>query len=244
MTTIQKKTTEIAQGSSLDQYRILNGALKTFLVENDDSAPFLKKGQYAVVDTSDREPEHDEVFLMDSSYGERRRRLVLVTSSYEQMTRRGPKRCVWWTKSVAGWRRVGTTNGVPTFAGLSDGPYYSDGLKEDIVGKVVGVAFAPLGRLLPRSRGWEDEEKNNAKFKPADYIDALHRAGYQIYAVLKPDGTLDGWVETFPDREVPHDADRLVTKMRERLCNASTAKARLTEELLSRDLYYPRPAAA
>jgi hypothetical protein len=37
---------------------------KTFHVGDDDSAPHLKPGEFAVIDTSDTEPQRGEIYLI------------------------------------------------------------------------------------------------------------------------------------------------------------------------------------
>jgi len=51
---------------------------KLELVTNDDSSPHLRVGEFAVIDTSDIEPQHGEVYLVKRSSGGTAREQLLA----------------------------------------------------------------------------------------------------------------------------------------------------------------------
>jgi hypothetical protein len=186
---------------ALTMFERLEPHHRTFLVREDGSAPHLFVGEYAVVDTSDREPQHGELYVVQHKSGERRREIVQATSSYCNITGPGAeKSLVWWLCDLRGFRQTDEKlGGIPVFAGLSDGPYQTAGLKAKLLGRVVGVAHSALGGLLARAAGWEEEEAGNVAFNPAEYIDALLAAGYGP-AVCYRGAKAHGYWESMPDR--------------------------------------------
>src|SRR5690242_15073099 len=54
-------------------------AHKTFLVRDDGSEPHLWSGEHAVIDASDREPQHGELYLVqDGNAGDHSSKLRIV----------------------------------------------------------------------------------------------------------------------------------------------------------------------
>ena len=66
---------------ALGEFDSLSPAHGTFLIRERGSEPHLKIGEYAVIDQLDRELQHGEVYLIQGTSGERRRRLAQATSS-------------------------------------------------------------------------------------------------------------------------------------------------------------------
>jgi hypothetical protein len=66
---------------ALTTFQSLDPQHKTFLVREDGSAPHLFVGEYAVIDTTDRELQHGELYIVHSQSGERHRRIVQAASS-------------------------------------------------------------------------------------------------------------------------------------------------------------------
>jgi hypothetical protein len=153
----------------------------TFLTSEDGAEPHLCKGEFAVVDTTDRDPQHGELYVIQYDGFERRRVLVQVQSDRLNITSPGAKpSLVWWCSDLRGWRRTDEEMlGCPIYAGMSDGPYRTENLQPKLIGRVVGVAFTALGGQLPSCAGWEDEETGNAAFDPAEYLDVLIRTGHE-----------------------------------------------------------------
>jgi hypothetical protein len=168
---------------ALTLFETLPPGHKTFRVPDDGSSPHLKEREFAVIDTTDREPQHGELFLMQTPGGTRHRRIVQVSAGLCQITRTGPKNQVWWLGDLAGFRRVGAHSGIPLFAGMSDGPYDAAEpyLQTQFIGRVVGYAANSFGHAIAPEAGWENEEEGNAAFDPGEYIDTLIAAGYRPY---------------------------------------------------------------
>jgi hypothetical protein len=111
-----------------------------------------------VIDTTDRELQKGELYLIQYESGERNRRIVQTSTGYVGVGESGRQQLIWWVGDLAGFRRTDETDigGVPVFAGLSDGPYNPRQLKKKLMGRVVGYAEAALGGLLEPCAGWAD----------------------------------------------------------------------------------------
>jgi hypothetical protein len=120
---------------------------KTFLVSDDSSTPHLKEREYAVIDTTDRELQTGELFLIQYTFS---REIMQATESLCQISADGPEEPVWWLRDLAGFRRIHDCRaGMPTFAGLSDGPYLAADLQRKLLlGRVVGFAKQSFGEAL------------------------------------------------------------------------------------------------
>jgi hypothetical protein len=113
----------------------------TLRIADDASAPHLKAGEYAVIDTTDRELQAGELYLIQYSSG---RHVVQLRSSASG----------WWAGDLAGYRPTNEKIfGVPVFAGMADGPYTPRLLKKKLLGRVVGYAETALGALLAPCAG-------------------------------------------------------------------------------------------
>ena len=88
---------------------------------------------------------------------------------------------MWFVGDLRGYRQTSEVafDSIPVFAGLSDGPYRTEHLQSKLIGRVVGVAFSPLGGLLAPAAGYENEEAANAAFDPVEYIDVLLATGHK-----------------------------------------------------------------
>lgn len=194
---------------ALTVFETLPPSHKTFRIRDDGSSPHLKEGEFAVIDTSDREPQHGELFVMQGRGGSRPRRIVQVRASLCQITGTGPERPVWWLGDLAGFRRTSAdTGGIPLFASLSDGPYDAakQYLQTQFIGRVVGYATNSFGKAIAPEAGWEDEEEGNAAFDPVEYLDVLIGSGYRPSVFRRPDGSF-GYQEMFPE-EALSDAQK------------------------------------
>lgn len=49
---------------ALTTFKRLGSQHKTFLVKDDASEPHLLKGEYAVIDITDNEPQHGELYVI------------------------------------------------------------------------------------------------------------------------------------------------------------------------------------
>jgi hypothetical protein len=81
---------------ALTLYDRLPPSHATFRVPDDASEPHLKEGEYAVIDQSDRELQHGEVYLIQYDSGRRRRYLFVARSSYCNITGPGAEESLVW----------------------------------------------------------------------------------------------------------------------------------------------------
>jgi hypothetical protein len=96
-----------------------------------------------VVDLSDRNPQHGELFLIQSSSGERKRYIQQSTRAWMTISSSGLPEKTWWLRDLAGWRQeVTDLSGIPMFSGMSDGPMKKKGLKKMIAARIIGYASA------------------------------------------------------------------------------------------------------
>jgi hypothetical protein len=129
----------------------------TFRIPDKASSPHLRPGEFAVVDLSDRMPQHGELFLIQSSSGERVRYIQQSTRTWTTISQSGIPEKVWWLRDLAGWRQEGIDgSGIPIFSGMSDGPMKKKGLKKKIAGRIIGYAESDLGNELEQSAGYAD----------------------------------------------------------------------------------------
>jgi hypothetical protein len=222
---------------ALTTFECLEPHHRTFLVREDGSAPHLFVGEYAVIDIVDREPQHGELYVVQHNSGQRRREIVQAKSSYCNITGPGAEESlVWWLCDLRGFRQTDEKlGGIPVFAGLSDGPYETAGLKPKLLGRVVGVAHSALGGLLARAAGWEDEDAGNVAFDPAEYIDALLAAGYGP-SVYYRGTTPNGYMELMPEGRERKSEEAAVMAQRYKYAAASTALDRVVQECIRRGL--------
>ena len=171
----------------------------TFRVDDDGSDPHLRSGEYAVVDTTDRELQPGELYLRQSDGGSRDRSIVQVKIATGVEVQDDPSETVWTTLQLRGFRKVGELSdfGIPLFGGLSGGWYSAEELRAVLVGRVVGVSMNSLGNLLGPSAGYENEAECNAAFDAGEYLDVLIAVGYRPYVMRRRDGGLR-YIEEFP----------------------------------------------
>lgn len=142
---------------ALQLFERLPAGHMTFLVTEGGAEPHLRVGEYAVIDCTDRNPQHGELYLIQSNYGERRRYLQQASRCFMVISSSGLPEKVWWLRDMRGWRQTDVmADGVPIFSGLSDGPMKKKGLRKKIAGRVVGYAMWCLGDELEACAGFED----------------------------------------------------------------------------------------
>lgn len=116
------------------------------LVSNDDSAPHIRVGEFAVIDPADTAPQHGEVYIV--------RRLDGTTSIRQLISRpfkspAGGELIGWWTRclnfvpyddALAAARRDAPGE-IPFISHLSmiDGPRLADVIQPSLLGRVIGV---------------------------------------------------------------------------------------------------------
>ncbi len=105
-------------------------------VTNDDSAPHLRAGEFAIVDTTDTEPQHGELYLMRWSNNRTSIQQIIAKSHrFEDRTFIG-----FWTRSLnfEPYSRAAGTTLCVSHRSTMDGPRETDAIKKAIVGRVIG----------------------------------------------------------------------------------------------------------
>lgn len=123
---------------SLIIYSAYPGEHLLFEVTDDGMSPHVNRGEFVIVDESDREPMHGELFLIQWSNGNRRVVEVGLFPKQDCVRPKGEQRGPWWNTY---W-----TNTMENFDGSPwkslrwfDGPYPEAHLAEKLVGRVVGI---------------------------------------------------------------------------------------------------------
>lgn len=104
-------------------------------VEAVDEAfePHLHRGEFAVVDMSDRRPDHGELF-------------VIAWETPLRITGHIFRLCVVARSTSGHWHvKHELPTGEREMGGLSEGPFSTDGLASKLVGRVVGVFVPKVG---------------------------------------------------------------------------------------------------
>jgi len=204
----------------------------TFRVTDAGSEPHLKTSEYAVVDLLDRELQHGEIYVVHGSSGIRRRRINQARSSYCNITGPGAdESLVWWLGDIRGYRKTDERlEGIPVFAGLSDGPYLAENLQWRLVGRVVGFASKSLGKPIAPEAGFRDEIGGNAAFDPVEYLDVLIATGH------KPAIYGGRYFEEMPHRPLSDVEKKAVLAVHWKYVEASTALDRVKQECTRRGL--------
>jgi hypothetical protein len=218
---------------ALTLFETLPPGYKIFRIVDDASAPHLVEGEFAVIDSIDREPQHGELFLIQWDWGPRRRGIVQLRTEIVSFLD-GPAPA-WWVSQLAGFRRVGSCSGVPLMQGLSDGPYRAGHLRSKLLGRVVGFAVNSLGEVIAPEAGWEDEDAGNDEFDPLEYLDVMIGAGYEPSVFRRPDGTF-GYREMFPEDLLSEAQRAECDAVRAKCSAASFGIDRIKEECLRRGL--------
>jgi len=101
-----------------------------FPVMDDRSYPHLRLGEIAVVDTTDREPQHGEVFVIQWSSGRR-----CITQLLNRGVHFSDSQDDWWTSPLT------QRQSIPVMGELRmvDGPRSKEGMRKSLVGRVVGL---------------------------------------------------------------------------------------------------------
>lgn len=233
--TIGGRTSELR---ALPVFNVLPAKHVTFLITEDGAEPHLRKGEYAVIDTTDRDLQHGELYVVQDGSGRRSRRLYQARADHLQLGTGTRKSLCWWLGDLRGYRRADDQGiGVPVFAGLSDGPYRTQDLQSKLVGRVVGLAFTALGDLLAPEAGFRDEQGGNAAFDAAEYLDVLIATGHEPSI----QGKL--YFEKMPDRPVSDQDWQAILKVRLKYVEASTALERVKQECIRQGLVDNRWAA-
>jgi hypothetical protein len=120
----------------------------TFAITSDDAAPHLKLGEFAVIDRSDKDLQHGELYLIQWEAGPRD---VVQAGSRMVAWEKRPASVGWWVGAldrprnrddVFEWWHAGKE------VRMADGPYLEDHLRSKLIGRVVGYAASDLAYLL------------------------------------------------------------------------------------------------
>lgn len=236
-----------AEYRALQVYELLEPRHRTFLVPDNRSAPHLRAGEYAVIDTADVEPQHGELYLIQWSSGARRRCIVQARADHLNITGPGaePSLC-WWVgdlvrvtiAQIEAMKARAKPGEVPVITGgLSDGAYQTDHLRSKLLGRVVGVAFSPLGGIIAPEAGWENEEAGNADFDPAEYVDVLLSVGYKPMAHVDDRRRRSLYI-MHPDEVLTEEVNELFNSVAWKYCRASNATAMTIAECVRRKLVF------
>lgn len=115
-----------------------------FEVTGEEADPHLQPGDFALVDTTDREPNQGELFLVEFMNG--RRQICETVERFGCYVQNGvsEEKNLWWLRWKMNIRSLsGAVNDRATYA---DGPYDTTQVTGKIVGKVVGI-YEPDFRL-------------------------------------------------------------------------------------------------
>ncbi|WMT77449.1 hypothetical protein [Bradyrhizobium sp. Ash2021] len=119
-------------------------------VTDDDSAPHLRAGEFAIVDTTDTEPQHGEVYLVRFHRRARWPRQVEEVCYIQQVIARshtceGRSFIGFWTQCLNFEPYVEVVEQTPSLMpeishrSMADGPRMADEIQEALIGRVVGI---------------------------------------------------------------------------------------------------------
>jgi hypothetical protein len=227
---------------ALTSFEKLDGpAHKTFLVSDDLSAPHLRPDEYAVVDTTDRELQHGELYLVEYDSGSRRIVQVRKDDQIEFLGAPGPG---WWVsplrrlpspEAMTAIQKAASKRGeIAVFEGLSEGPLTTDYLQRILLGRVVGIANSSLGVLIDPSVPVSDEEYANKTFDPARYIDDLLSLDRKLFVLQQGDRD---WLVELPQRRALTARERSMWFAAcEKFNRASSGADQVTAECIRRGM--------
>jgi hypothetical protein len=215
---------------------------RTFLVDDNRSVPHLRPNEYAVIDTSDRELQHGELYLVQFGTG---RGIFQARSTMLRLGGWTEPGIVWWVRALRGMptpdqmeviRETAARRGmIPVFDGLSDGPYETDHLQSKLIGRVVGVAFSALDALIRDEPPDESElRRADEAFDPVEYVDLLLSDGRAPFVVP---GRIGGYHLCEPPGTPPcldESGKAAFTRARERYLAAPSSAQRVVHECLRR----------
>jgi hypothetical protein len=114
-------------------------------IGNDDSAPHLRAGEFAIIDTADTGPQFGEVYLVRWSNGSTSIR-QLISRPFKSPDR--GELIGWWTRCLnfekydaaleKARRAPGTIPHISHRSGI-DGPRLADVIQQSLVGRVIGI---------------------------------------------------------------------------------------------------------
>jgi hypothetical protein len=116
-------------------------------VTDDSCDPHLRVGEFALVDTTDREPQHGELYVMGHKniYDELRCSIHQVRATIERDIRYRKYQAWWYGPLVPaafpakGHITMEAAMQRPLRMVLTEGPMILKGIREKIVGRVIGI---------------------------------------------------------------------------------------------------------
>ena len=107
-----------------------------------ESGPHIKEGEFAVIDTTDRAPSHNEMYMVQWKSSDRRELASLRLRRINVFNDDGTTTPadLWFIGTIAGQQPI-ALDGSPVGPRIQfvDGPYRDEDAMDRIVGKVVGV---------------------------------------------------------------------------------------------------------
>ena len=116
-----------------------------FEMQNDDFDPHIRLGDFALIDTNDRDPIHEEFFLIDwkSRHEDNRYELAMLTlraGRYGTDAGKCEPGFLWFLSSYNPTQHFSLA-GKPILPPIrwADGPYQEEQAIERILGRVIGI---------------------------------------------------------------------------------------------------------
>ena len=104
-----------------------------FVVQNEESFPHLRPGEIAIVDTEQRDPVRNELFLVE--YGRSSRPCRCVAELWTRQHRNSDGEFTgWWSGAYARRREAVFGRRI-----ACDGPLLEQDMKDVVLGRVVGI---------------------------------------------------------------------------------------------------------
>jgi hypothetical protein len=118
---------------ALEMIRTLPEGCTLFPVMDERSDPHLRQGEIAVIDLTDREPQHGEVYVIQWSSG-RRCITQLIGPGFAGFSPAEADH--WWTGALTYRQSV---PGVGNNLRYIDGPRSRSGIRKALIGRVIGI---------------------------------------------------------------------------------------------------------
>ena len=115
---------------------------RVLTVRDDRHTPHLRAGEVAVIDPSDCDPVHGELFAVQYGSGPTVMQTVWRTTG---------KLTAWWCISLddpKSWAECEARMNAGRVLHMADGPYRPGGLEEKILGRVIGL-LQPSSFVVP-----------------------------------------------------------------------------------------------
>jgi len=140
---------------ALEVFGTLPAGCSVYPVANDDSAPHLRTGEFAIIDPTDTDPQHGEVYVvrwMDG--GTSIRQLFSRPFQNESGQHIG-----FWTRCLnfEPFDMASAKGNFISYRSYADGPRLAARIKEALVGRVIGVYAAPDHLMLKQTEVRRDD---------------------------------------------------------------------------------------